>query len=450
MHDLKQRRFTRTACGVILLGVSVALGVSGCADVDVEPEAQGTTETVEQNPDAPITVWVDATRLPMAEAFAAANPEPEVKIVTVDQAATGADSLQAKIALADKAGKGWPDVIWSSNTTEAGWAATGPTPFAASLNDGLIDQEKLDAFQGEALAPCTVDGKIVCLRNDLAQDMLWYNKTLMDEFGYEVPTTWEEFAALGERVAEEHPGYVLGSIGDNMAPATYFWSAGCPGNGLAGTTYSIDLSDEKCVKMAQLLDGLVASGAMTTDAYFAGTTYLDTYGDQTLMAVGPSWFGKYLFADYFKVPAGQMAAAPPLAWEGEEPVAGNVGGGTWFLSSHSENQEFAARFLDFVATDIELQASQGTYPAYGPAAEAWLANPANTEYFAEDVEGVFAEAADLVWDGWSQSSLVDPGQIWSSTLVPRLIQGESVESLLPLWQETAENLAPTVGYTLAD
>lgn len=448
MSIKKQSGFSWRRGAAALFAGALVLGIAGCADVDAKPDETGKVAEVKQDPKAPITVWVDATRLPMAEAFVKANPSPKVNIVTVDQNATGADSLQGKIALADKAGKGWPDVIWSSRTTESSWTTKGKTPYAAKLDEGLIAKDKLDAFQGSALAPCTVDGHIVCLRNDLAQNVLWYNKTLMDQFGYEVPKTWEEFAAIGERLSKEHPGYVMGSIGDGFAPGIYFWGAGCPASNLKGTDYSVDLTDEKCVKMAKLIDGMVANKSLTTDAYFAGTTYLDNYGQKTLMAVGPSWFGKYLFADYFKVPAGQMAAATTPAWEGEEPVAGNVGGGTWIMSSHSTNAKFAAKFLDFVATDIDLQSTQGTYPAYGPAAEAWLKNPANVDYFAADVSSVFEEAATLVWPEWSQSSLVDPNQIWSATLAPRLIKGETVESLLPVWQEQAEKLVPTVGYTL--
>ena len=40
---------------------------------------------------------------------------------------------------------------------------------------------------------CTVNGSVYCLRNDLAQNVLWYNKTLMDKWGYQVPATWEQY-----------------------------------------------------------------------------------------------------------------------------------------------------------------------------------------------------------------------------------------------------------------
>ena len=446
MSHEKQRRFTWRRTATVLMAGAIALTAAGCASVDAGKNTSGTVAPVAQDANAPITVWVDATRQPMAEAFAKKYPSPAIKIVTIDQNAQGADSLQAKIALADKAGKGWPDVIWSSQTTDSSWAGTGPTPYAATLNNGLISEQKLKAFQGTALDPCTVDGKVVCLRNDLAQNVLWYNKTLMDQFGYTVPTTWEEFQALGTKLVAEHPGYVMGTVGD-QAPMQYFWGAGCPANVLKGNVFSSNTADANCVKMAKLLDAMVADKSLTTDSVFAGTTYLNTYGQKTLMAVGPSWYGKYLFADYLKVPAGQMAAAAPLQWEGaSNSITGNVGGGTWFASSHSKNLKLAAKFLDYVATDIDLQSNAPTYPAYGPAAVAWLKNSANTTYFASDVAAVFQQAANEVWGGWSESALVDQNQIWTGTILPQVLKGQSIESQLPSWQDTAQKRATANGY----
>ncbi len=62
--------------------------------------------------------------------------------------------------------------------------------------------------------PVTVDGHIYGARDNLAPVVFWYNKTLFDKFGYTIPTTWEDYQALGDKLAAEHPGYILGSIGD--------------------------------------------------------------------------------------------------------------------------------------------------------------------------------------------------------------------------------------------
>jgi multiple sugar transport system substrate-binding protein len=167
------------------------------------------------------------------------------------------------------------------------------------------------------------------------------------------------------------------------------------------------------------------------------------------MLIGPSWFGQYILDAALKVPAGQIAAADPLKWASDsQTYTGDVGGGTWFISSHSKNLKAAREFVQFVTTSNDVQASAPTYPAYVPAAKAWLANPANTKYFATDVAPAFTTAATEVWPGWSASGLVNQQNIWSTTVMPQVLQGKTIESMLPAWQKEALNLAPTVGYTV--
>ena len=180
---------------VAIAGFAVA-GVVGCASVDASDDSGQGFSPVDQKPDSTVTVWVDAARLASAEAYQTAHPDANLDIVTYD---TG--DLQTKISLADKSGSGWPDVVFSQSLTDVGWATSGKTPFAAPLNEGIFPDEKIQGFATGALDPCTVDGTLYCVRNDIAQNVFWYNETLMDEFGYDVPTTWEDFAGLGEKLS---------------------------------------------------------------------------------------------------------------------------------------------------------------------------------------------------------------------------------------------------------
>ena len=153
----------------------------------------------EQEPDSPITVWVDASREPIATAFEEDNPDVPIEIETYDGNSGGSDSFRTKIALFDQSGEGWPDVVFSTQTNDTSWAAqdlNGTQAFAAPLNKGYFDQDFLDGFTDGALDPMTVDDTVYGLRNDLAPVVLWYDESLLTEFGYEIPTTWEEYQAL--------------------------------------------------------------------------------------------------------------------------------------------------------------------------------------------------------------------------------------------------------------
>lgn len=421
-----------------------ALILAGCASAAPADEGGDTFTPVPQDDSAEITVWVDSTRLPAAEAFLAANPDAPVKIESVNL-----EELQTKVSLFDKAGEGWPDVAFSQGTQTMSWAAGGKTPFAAPLDD-FVEQSTIDNFAATALDPCEVDGELRCLRNDLAQNVFWFNTKLFDEFGYEVPTTWEEYEALGERVAAEHPGYVLGSVGDAFAPLLYFWSSQCPANQLDGNSFTSDLAAPECVRAAKMLDNMIANGSITTEGLLS-TTYPTDTAQKTLALVGPSWFGKFVLDAVYKLPAGEWTAAAPLKWEADDQAyTGAVGGGIWIVSSHSKNLTLAAEFAEFVSTDTDVQASSATFPAYAPAAEAWLENPDNTSYFAGDVAPAFKAAASQVWSGWSQVSEVNDQEIWPTAVLADVLEGATVESRLPAWQEQARNLAQVAGYEVVE
>ncbi len=193
-----------------------------------------------------ITVWADATRQPAVEAFEKAHPEIKVNLVLDDGSSGASGTLQTKIALADQAGSGWPDVVFSSQVNDAAWASNetnGVQAFAMALNKGFLDQPFLDGFTPGALDPVTVDGTVYGLRNDLAPVLFWYNKALLEKFGYDVPKTWEDYQALGDKLAKDHPGYFLGAVGDSFeGPYIYYWSGEAPIFQVKDNTFSSDVT----------------------------------------------------------------------------------------------------------------------------------------------------------------------------------------------------------------
>jgi len=444
-------RVTRAAFAL----VASAAVLAGCASAEQSAGPAGESAAFQpaaQADGSEITVWADSTRLPAVEQYQKSHPQAKLNIVTYDGSANGSTYLQTKVQLFDRTGSGWPDVVFGS-PTDVTWASrpTGPsaTAFAAPLDQDLVPKQTLDGFAKGSLEPCQANGHTYCLRNDIAQVVLWYNKALMDQFGYQVPTTWEQYQALGERVATEHPGYLVGSIGDTNSQESYFWSSQCPAFNLTGPeTLKVDLADANCTRMATLLDKLIANKSVSTTGFFS-QGFAKENGAKVLMANGPSWYGQYLFNKAFAVPAGQISAAGPLTWAGETtPVTGNVGGGVWMVSSHSKNLKASTDLTTWLTTSNDFQANAPTYPAYVPAAKAWLANPVNKQYFATDVSDVFQKAADQVWTGWSNTRFSD-ATAWSNVVLPALTAGKTLVETLPLWQTAIIDEAKSVGYMIA-
>ena len=109
--------------------------------------------------------------------------------------------------LFNNTGSGWPDVVFAEPRL-VGRVADEAHAFPLDLK-GRVPATSSATTTGWG---CTFGDKIYCLRHDLAHFVPYYNEPLMEQFGYDVPTTFEELQALSDKVAAEHPGYLLGTV----------------------------------------------------------------------------------------------------------------------------------------------------------------------------------------------------------------------------------------------
>jgi multiple sugar transport system substrate-binding protein len=271
----------------------------------------------------------------------------------------------------------------------------------------------------------------------------------MDEFGYQVPTTWEEWAELGLKVAKEHPGYLVGEVGSAGSVNTYFWGSRCPMSSVTDDKQlSVNLHDPKCTRMATMLDELLAKGVLGKVSKF-DTGFVKDQSSKLLMMPGSSWFGKVVFEAAYKTPAGQIAAAAPLKFKDDDKAyTGAGGGGMWFVSSHSKNLKASLDFVQWVTQNPQYTAKAGTYPAYKPAAVGWLTALQSSGYFANDIAPVLTSAADNIWTGWKQSTAFSQEKIYGEKILPAITAGKTITSQLDDWQKEIENKAKSLGYTV--
>ncbi|MCA0218554.1 MAG: extracellular solute-binding protein [Actinobacteria bacterium] len=451
MSSQHRRPFTRSTR---ILAATASLAVAGllaaCSGGSATVNSDYGFATAEQVPDSTITIWADATRQPAVEAFQAAHPEIKVDLVVDDGSAGGSATFQTKIALADQAGDGWPDVVFSTQNNDASWASketNGVQAFAAPLNKGYLEDDFLSGFTPSALDPVTVDGTVYGLRNDLAPVLFWYNKALLDEFGYDVPKTWEDYSALSDKLAAEHPGYFLGSVGDSFVGTyVYYFSGAAPIFTLDGTTFHSDVNDPNSKKVTDLIDHMVANGTLIQDSLFSAEFVAKA--DHLVGMPGAAWYAGALFQnpDNVNANAGQWGAADPLYWDGEDKVTGNVGGGVWYASSHSKNLEAVKTFLEFIVSDPST-AGTGGLPAYQSAADTWLSDQAASGFFAGDFKSAMSTAASSVWSGWGYPNF-SVETAYAKVIVPGLAAGKTVAELADEWQKEMENEAQVAGYTV--
>jgi ABC-type glycerol-3-phosphate transport system substrate-binding protein len=433
----------------VVAAVAVA-AMAGAGGIGGGSSHASGTAGVARASSAPITIWVDSVRLPVAKAYATTHKN--VKIVTFDGDGNGATTMQTKIQLWNRAGSGWPDVIFSEQVNDPVWMAQKPFNFAAPVR-GLIPKSLLKKWPAPSTAQCTIKGTQYCVQDNLAQDVLWVNKKLMSQFGYSVPTTWQAWAALGQKVATQHPGYIIGNIGDSYGHWIYLWSDQCPIEQFHKGKLLINSADAHCTRMAKLLDPLIKNGTLPPLSVFT-PDFATKYGgahDKILLMSGPAWYAHSLFDQTLHIPAGQMTAAIPLKWQGDaKAYTGQVGGGPWIISRHSKNIKAAANFVIWATTVFNplpttSPDARAGYPAYGPLAKRWLASLAKDSYFAADPTPALKAAANKIWKGWDLVTYPDQ-PVWSNTVVTQLVAGKSLSSLLPSFGDALAQAAQAAGY----
>jgi ABC-type glycerol-3-phosphate transport system substrate-binding protein len=428
-------RLRASIIAVVASSMAIAtFGFAGAASAKAKPKPT-------------ITVWVDSTRVPQVKAYEKAHPTVKISMVIYNGNANGSGVLQSKIALDNRVKGGWPDIVFSEENNDAASLASSQFNFPAVLNKGVVSKKILSGYASGTLAGCTVNGKVYCLRNDLAQDMLFYNSALMTQFGYTVPTTWQGWQTLGEQVAAQHPGYIVGSVGDNWDDDIYLWPSQCHVDDVVkADTIDINANDPNCTRATQLIDPLIKDGAVTTDSVFS-STFTTAYSNKILMMVGPSWYGQYLFPGI--VAKGDLAVANPLSWGSGPTYTGEVGGGLWFMSSHvtGATKTIAASVLTWLSTSYGSQGISPGYPAYVADETKWIAAQQASGLYSNQIAPVFAKAATEVWPGWSPVPW-STDSVFGSTVVTGLNSGSTMTSQLASFAAQLTNYAQSDGYTV--
>jgi len=394
---------------------------------------------------APITVWIDAARKPMADLWTKTHPDQAslVKFEIVDRG-----QFPSKVLLFNNSGSGWPDAIFAEPSIVQ-HVADAAHDYPLDLTP-WVDPAVVSAFVPGSLDPCySADKKqLLCLRNDLAPNVLWYDKTQMDAFGYTVPTTWEDFQALGDKVAKEHPGYVLGTA-DNE-PTFYMWASGCPvAEPLSSSKVVINATDAKCTRVAQLVDHMTANGSLSRLNPF-DPKYIKLGNDgKILMMICAAWCGDYVFNGTYYKPEqlkNQLAAALPPKWTADDKAyTGNWGGAAWAMSKHTVNPKLAVSIAVYMTTDIDVTQIVGTMPAYGPAADAWSKKLATSKLYATSPYDVMKQAVGMVNPNFTDVVRYDLLAGFKPFLTA-VEQGKPTEPTLADVQTTLTDLAQKEGY----
>ncbi|GAB3183158.1 sugar ABC transporter substrate-binding protein [Nesterenkonia halophila] len=380
--------------GALGLGLSLPVlgGLSGCGPVG--------TSGVARSGKTQVTFWSSIRG--SHEVVKAFNETHDDVEVVFNQIPTGGEGGYAILRNAARAGNA-PDVVTLEYPQVPGFVIDG---IAADISD-LMGQDLQEKIQPEALARTTYDGRIYSVPNDLEPMLLHYRSDVFADRGYEVPTTWDEFAELGRRIRDEGEGERIAIFPTNGG--TYFagWCQQAGGQWFEARdgAWHVGLADEPTRRVAEFWQRLIDDDVVALMPDGQEFDAMLSRG-QILTRLSGAWdAGAQMSARPGQ--SGQWGIAPLPQWEAGAGSLGDHGGSTFALTSDSREPEAAMEFLSWQVShpdSMRARLSAGTSSMF-PVVEELVGVARETfdesYYGGQDIYSLFAQEAAKVRDDWN-------------------------------------------------
>lgn len=259
----------------------------------------------------------------------------------------------------------WWDVVRTSVNGGAGpdiVQSPGPSFAYEMAKAGLV--LPLDGYVAElgwdegmvewALNLGIVDGQLYSLPSELETMLLYYNKTLFDANGWEVPATMDELVSLSQTIADA--GYIPISAGNAEWRPANEWFVSAFLNAVAGpeNVYAA-LTGEKSWADPEFVEAITILNQMQQNSWFSGglDAYYTLTFDEFLTAFGTgeaamniegSWRLEDLESVHFGPNGNEWGWAPVPSSSGEAIFPIGIGA-TYSINAFSEHPDEAAAVL---------------------------------------------------------------------------------------------------------
>ncbi|WP_295824413.1 sugar ABC transporter substrate-binding protein [uncultured Microbacterium sp.] len=421
--------------------------LTACSGGNAGGAAGGSADDIEKALEAggEITYW---SWTPSAEAqvkaFEAKYPKVKVNYVN---AGTNTEEY-TKLQNAIKAGSGAPDVVQIEYYAFPQFA----------LSDSLLDLSSYgfaDLKGDYATGPwgsVNFDGKLYGLPQDSGPMALFYNKSVFDQFGIAVPTTWDEYVAAAEKLHAADPTkYITADTGDSGFTTSMIWQAGGTPFTTSGTNVTIDLQDSGSKKFADNWNRLIEGGLLSdtpswSDEWFKGL------GDGSIASLVIGAWMPGVLESSVKDGSGKWAVAPIPTYDGKAVTAENGGGGQ-AVTKQSKNPALAAGFLKWLNNDdesLKIFAESGGFPS----TTAQLSDPSfvdkKSDYFGgQQINQVLTQASSEVREGWSYLPFqVYANSIYGDTVGQAYSKKSDLNAGLTAWQDQLVQYGNDQGFSV--
>ncbi|MFI6950858.1 ABC transporter substrate-binding protein [Streptomyces sp. NPDC050422] len=322
--------------------------------------------------------------------------------VEFQQIPSGPQGGYAKLSNASRAGNA-PDVATIEYPQLPGFAIDG---VARELTDMVSDSLR-SRLLPQALALTTFDKRVFSLPLDVEPMVMHYRTDLFDQYGIDVPRTWDEFEEASRTVRRKAPDRRLTALATDggFQFAAFAWQAGAQWFDTRGGAWNVSLADEPSRRVAaywqRMIDqDLVSMTPVDSRQYDA---LLST--DKILVRLSGAWdAGAQMKARPGQ--KGKWAVAPLPQWQAADAAVGTHGGSTFAVTKDSEHPEAALEFIEWQVSHpdaLRARLSSGASSQY-PAAPGLVAVGRKAfdraYYNGQDIYTLFEQEADKIRDGW--------------------------------------------------
>ncbi|MBD3780069.1 MAG: sugar ABC transporter substrate-binding protein [Micrococcales bacterium] len=392
-----------------------------------------------------LLVWAwDNTVEPIAESYMDEHPDVTIDVVN---AGTGNDQYTA-LQNAVAAGSGIPDLAqveyYAVPQFAIGGALADISGLGASDLEGTYSPGPWSAVhQGDAIYGLPMDSGPMAL---------FYNTTVFEKYGVDVPTTWDEYLDAARALHAADPSvYIANDTGDAGFTTSMIWQAGGHPFQVDGTDVTIDLADAGSQKFADLWQQLIDEDLLAPISSWSDEWY-QGLGNGTIasLTIG-AWMPGNLEAGVEQA-SGQWRVAPMPQWEAGASASAENGGSALSVMEASQSKDLAYDFLTYLSNGpgTQIRIDAGGFPATTADLESDAFLGKESEYFGgQKINEVLSQSAADVVEGWQYLPFqVYANSIFNDTVGQAYVSDTTLADGLAAWQEQVTTYGNDQGFTV--
>lgn len=422
----------------ILVLLLVAFLISIPASANYYPEYTGEPTT--------ITMWAWTSN----ENYSIEEFEKIYPNIKVEWEDFGVHYEKAQTALA--AGTGLPDVLMVEYSFAPQYMDLGAF---VPINKWLDESTFVELYGESALGWGAMDGQIYGTPQDSGAIAMFYRQDLFDQYGLEVPVTWEDFATQARKFKEQAPDLVF-----NGPPISYalwwvglVWQSGAKMFDYHDGNWYIDFTNPKAEEVFEFWGELIDEGTIDLTMWWNADWYNSLNTGTVATVLNGSWFAEWL---RYNAPdsAGTWRVMAPPNFDPSKPHNGMLGGSGFYVTAHSKNPEAAAIFVNWLNSHPDSLRCLNQYSNL-----PIMVSTRYAEILDElAVEDEFFGGQVIVETLWDAHNLIDVTfvglPIWSnldsslSLLIQDYVDGKisRFADILPMWEQEVIKTMDEFGY----